>query len=93
MGLVKAALKKFCGYVEVGTNWEKYIGEILMGLRFSVTRAHSLTPYRVLYGREPMLPSTILVRSFDLDKALATVDAGLAEEYIMELAAHMEGIR
>ena len=64
-----------------------------MGLRFSITRAHSMTPYHVLYGREPMLPSSILIRNFDLDKALATVDEGMAEEYTIELAAHMEEIR
>ena len=64
-----------------------------MGLRFSITRAHSMTPYRVLYGREPMLPSSILIRNFDLDKALATVDEGMAEEYTIELAGHMEEIR
>ena len=43
------------------------MGEIVMGLCFSVTRAHSMTPYKVLFGRDPMLPSTILKREFDLD--------------------------
>lgn len=41
-----------------------------------------MTPYRVLYGRDPMLPSTILKRDFNLDEALATQDVGLSEEYV-----------
>jgi len=64
-----------------------------MGLRFSITRAHSMTPYRVLFGKEPMLPSTILIREFDIDKALATTDLALSDAYVTELAVHMEEIR
>lgn len=86
------ALKKFCGTVEAGTEWQDYIGEITMGLRFCVTRAHSLTPYRVIFGRDPMLPSTILRREFNLDKALATEDISTSEEYVLELVAHMHDI-
>ena len=64
-----------------------------MGLRFSITRAHSMTPYRVLFGKEPMLPSTILIREFDIDKALETTDLALSDAYVTELAVHMEEIR
>lgn len=64
-----------------------------MGLRFSITRAHSMTPYRVLFGRDPMLPSTILKRDFDLDKALETQDVSISDAYVAELAEQMHHIR
>ena len=67
------------------------MGEIVMGLRFSITRAHRITSYRVLFGRDPMLPSTILKREFDLDSALQTQDVGIGEAYVD--VAHMSDIR
>ena len=89
MGLIKAALKKFCGTLEVGTNWIQYLGEIAMGLRFTVSRAHGLTPYRAIFGREPTLPSSIYTTDFDLDAALATAHAGTSEDFAEQLATHM----
>ena len=63
-----------------------------MGLRFCATRAHSMTPYRVLYVKEPMLPSTILIREFNIDKALDAKDIEISDAYVTELAVHMAEI-
>ena len=52
-----------------------------------------MTPFRVLFGKEPMLPSTILISEFDIDKALKTSDVVLSDAYVTELAVHMEEIR
>lgn len=52
-----------------------------------------MTPYRVLYGKEPMLPSTILKREFNIDEALETRNVELSDAYVTELVVHMEEIR
>ena len=86
-------MKKFCDSIEVGTEWIPYLGEIAMGLRCTVSRAHGMTPYRVIFGREPSLPSSIYSKDFDLEAALATAHAGTSEDFAEQLAEHMESIR
>ena len=61
VGLIKAALIKFCAALESTTDWQQYLGEVLMGLRYCVTRSHGITPYRVIFGKEPSLPSSVKV--------------------------------
>ena len=63
-----------------------------MGLRFAVSRAHGLTPYRVVFGRDPMLPSSLSVGSFDIEAALSVQDKGLAVEYVDALAVYMSEV-
>ena len=64
-----------------------------MGLRFAVSRAHGRTPYSVLFGREPLLPSCFRVRDFDLEAALATESEAAAEEFADELAVYLADVR
>ena len=49
MGLIKSALKKYCGSLE-GNVWESYLNEILLGFRALVSRAHGLSPFFVVHG-------------------------------------------
>lgn len=58
MYLLKTALAKYCQVLE-GEDWVEYLGEALMGLRFTITRAHGFSPYHLLFGREPQLPSSV----------------------------------
>ena len=59
-----------------------------MGLRFTVSRAHGVTPYKLLFGREPLLPSSVKVREFNLEAALEVVDEVAASEYVEDLVAY-----
>lgn len=61
-----------------------------MGLRCTVSRAHGMTPYRVIFGREPLLPSAVRVREFDIEGALAAADAATAEVYVEELSVYLQ---
>lgn len=60
-----------------------------MGLRFTVSRAHGVTPYRLLFGKEPLLPSTVKIREFDLEAAIASIDQAEAEEQVDALATYL----
>ena len=60
-----------------------------MGLRFTVSRAHGVTPYKLLFGREPLLPSSVKVREFNLEAALEVVDEVAASEYVEDLVAYL----
>jgi hypothetical protein len=70
VGLIKKALLKYCGTLDQGAEVEEYLGEVLMGLRFCVARAHRYSPYRVVFGTEPLLPSSLKTRQFELEEAL-----------------------
>ena len=79
--MIKLALVKYCQEIEAGTDWEQYLGEVAMGLRSAVSRAHGKTPYSVLFGREPQLPSSFRMRDFDLEAALMADTEAAAVEY------------
>ena len=64
-----------------------------MGLRFTVSRAHGVTPYRVIFGCEPLLPSAVKVREYDLEAALKAADAASADEYVESLAMYLSELR
>lgn len=64
-----------------------------MGLRFTVSRAHGNTPYRVLFGKEPLLPSTLKVREFDLEAALTAEEDSEAAAYVDALAIYLLELR
>ena len=57
VGLIKNALKKYCAYAESWQDWREYLGEILMGLRFLVTRSHGYSPFFCVHGFEVDLPT------------------------------------
>lgn len=42
------------------------MGEILLGLRCLVTRAHNMTPFSVLYGFEADLPHFLRITEHDI---------------------------
>ena len=46
----------------------------------------------MVFGRDPMLPSSLSVRSFDMEAALSVQDEGLAEEYVDALAVYMSEV-
>lgn len=60
-----------------------------MGLRFTISRAHGVTPYRLLFGKEPLLPSSVRVREFDVEAALEAVDVADASGHVEALAAYL----
>ena len=60
-----------------------------MGLRFTVSRAHGVTPYKLLFGREPLLPSSVRVCEFNLEAALEVVDEVAASEYVEDLVVYL----
>ena len=60
-----------------------------MGLRFTVSRAHGVTPYRLLFGKEPLLPSSVRLREFDLEAALEAADMADASAQVDALAAYL----
>ena len=62
---------------------------MLIGLRYSVTRAHGYTPYRILFGIEPSLPSSLKIREFDVEAALAAESEEALAVYADELAVGM----
>ena len=63
-----------------------------MGLRFCVARSHGVTPYRMIFGRDPQLPSTIKLQNFDVELALSTADQVVASEYVEHLAAYLAAL-
>ena len=60
-----------------------------MGLRFTISRAHGVTPYRLLFGKEPLLPSSVRVREFDVEAALEAADVVDASGHVEALAAYL----
>ena len=60
-----------------------------MGLRYCISRSHGATPYRVIFGKEPSLPSAVKAKSIDIEQALATQDEEAAEEYVEQLAEYL----
>lgn len=60
-----------------------------MGLRFTVCRAHGNTPFKVLFGKEPMLPSSLKVREFALSAALQAATEENAAEYVDALTVYL----
>ena len=53
-----------------------------MGLQFTVSRAHGVTPYKLIFRREPLLPSYVRLQEFDLEAALEIVDESNAPTYV-----------
>ena len=60
-----------------------------MGLSFTVSRAHGVTPYRLLFGKEPLLPSSVRLRKFDLEAVLEAADVADASAQVDALAAYL----
>jgi hypothetical protein len=70
---------KYCGSLDSEAEWSSYLGEILLGMRCLVTRAHGLTPFFVVHGFQADLPHYLRTASTNLptDAAFMT-DAELA---------------
>ena len=46
----------------------------------------------MVFGRDPMLPSSLSVCSFDIEAALSVQDEGLAVEYVDASAVYMSEV-
>lgn len=51
----KSILKKLV--IEFKSDWDLHVQKAVYAMRSSMSRAHSFSPYEVVFGRQPLLPS------------------------------------
>ena len=66
---------------------------MLIGLRYTVTRAYGYTPYKVLFGVDPQLPSSLKARGYNVQAATKVKNEECVIEYADELAVGMHKLR
>ena len=60
-------------------NWDEFLPHVLFAYRVSTQRSTGYSPFRLMYGRDPTLPTDLLLRE----------DRGGKGSYVEELAARL----
>lgn len=77
----KRALRKHCQEVSSATGWDQYMHFIALGYRASAQMSTKVSPYRLLYGCDPIVPPAIRTRM--QQPLLDFSDSSAAADYLL----------
>ena len=86
--VVKTAISKFVDQLENPTSWPSHLQWIAMAYRFTRQESTGFSPYRLMFGCDPVVP--LPTRSVVLDESLNYDDVNLALEVLLR---KMEALR
>jgi transposase InsO family protein len=91
---IKRALRKLCAQALTAATWDRHLAWIALGYRCSVQLQTKLSPYYVLYARQPVIPPAVVERwakPLDLDDPEAAAVMVLARAQVAQRAVVMAG--
>ena len=62
---MKTVLKKCV--LEFGDDWDLHVGKVLADMCWHTSNATTISPFEVVFGRRPMLPSFLEFGTFNVD--------------------------